>query len=188
MAASDLLRVCRPRSLACTVSMGSKSTYKGCPSDNNFHAFAEYIGQNTNGYQGECFPNATVNGQNSVYNQTNNASTPYWCMGINSSPCLKWVYERDHGMTNATYVAAYGETTVPTAIMGNKSPNWAYIRKVSYKATRGGEINNPITKASTTVYENLCTADATGQCPYRYEGFDEQFSGTSFLTVRTQTK
>ncbi len=161
-----------------------KTNYPGCPQDNNFYAFAEFIGKNTGGYVGSCFPTHTVDGQNSAYQETNNLSNPYWCAGINSQPCLLSATEANLGMTNATNVAAYGETTHTEAIMGNKAPGVAYLRQVSYKATRTGAINNPITAGYTNDYQRC---NVVTPCPYNYVFGDNNISGTNFLYVGVQT-
>lgn len=88
-----------------------KTNYPNCPVGQDFHAFAEYIGKNTGGYVGLCFPNVTISGQNSAYQETNSQTNPYWCAGLNGQNCLLSVSETTLGMTNATNVAAYGETS-----------------------------------------------------------------------------
>ncbi|MCG8349500.1 MAG: hypothetical protein MI924_17175, partial [Chloroflexales bacterium] len=149
-------------------------------------AVAEWTDYNTGNpnYNTTCFSSYTVDGQNSAYNETNNASSPYWCNGINGNNCLLGgISESSLGMTNASYVASYSETTHTTAEMGAKSPNRAYIRQVSYKATRSGQINNPVSAESTTDYGG-CGASP---CPYNQVYGDETISGTNFLYVGLQT-
>lgn len=89
-------------------------------------------------------------------------------------------------MTNATNIASYGETDDSAAIMGNASystPPYAYIRQVSYKALPSGQINNPLTAASSNSYGS-CNLNP---CPYSLQFGDESISGTTFLYVGVDT-
>jgi len=175
----------------------AKSAFCG----SNVVAYGEYtdflnVGNQDGTLKMACAAILSPGTQHVFYQETNNANPAYWCNGYDGVSCMfsgsNTAYEAyidpyHHyiGMGNATYVVGYGETSNHFTQMGAQSPAWAGVHQISYKATRTGQINNPIQYIGGPY--GACTKTVS-TCPYNEQGTFDNISGTNFLVVSVQTK
>ncbi|MBN9392591.1 MAG: hypothetical protein J0I20_31440 [Chloroflexi bacterium] len=140
-----------------------------------------FVVLNPNHYNNLCFilPDAP---QRDYYTQYD-FSTHMWCLGYDLNPCMMGVYDTTIGMTNADFVAAYGETTYTENQLGGPNPSTRLtISNIRSKSTLTGPINSAITSLGHTYYyTNNCRAYI---CPYQKKAIYD--SGT--LSVQNWTK
>lgn len=120
----------------------------------------------------------TPAGRHSYYQETNSTDPyGYWCNGFDGST-LQCEYNYDVGMSNADYVAAYGETSDTNTQMGG--PNGStrvYLTNLLTKTSPSGGITTAVTYAGDP--HGGCGANP---CPYGLDyGFDSYY-GTEYVS------